>query len=83
MGSSKKWRECCFTSKQIKYFRAYLKDPVIAKTNRIAAEGLRNVVMACKGGVLYCCIRTLHCQGKSIAGVLTVVLHVSIILDSP
>ncbi|WP_213152584.1 hypothetical protein [Neochlamydia sp. AcF95] len=56
---------------------------MIAKTNRIAAEGLRNVVMACKGGVLYCCIRTLHCQGKSIAGVLTVVLHVSIILDSP
>ncbi|WP_044882659.1 transposase [Neochlamydia sp. EPS4] len=67
------------TKKQIKYFRAYLKDPEIPMTNNAAEESLRNLVIArklCLGRhavhgkrwreVLNNWIETLYRQGKFI-----------------
>jgi uncharacterized small protein (DUF1192 family) len=87
--STKKLRKFCHKLlKQIKHFRAYLKDPAIPMTNNAAEESLRNLVIVrklCLGSqsiygkrwreVLHSCIETLYRQGKSILDFLADAIH--------
>jgi len=84
-GSTKKLRKFCSKLlRQIRHFRAYLKDPKIPMTNNLAEEALRNLVIArklCFGSrslygkkwreAFHSCLETLRRNGKSVLDFLT------------